>query len=192
MFVPEHWVAAFIDSLQAQGGETDEGLRALEVLAPWVASLPGAVFGSSAAEKLEKLIRAAMAAANAAAIAEGTEKSSPSLEVAVRFLVLMVKKNAIRHIGTVIDELKKFLDRKNGIVKATVEYVLPPEGGEESRIKEAVRERTGASSVVLTWQLKPELIGGFRLHIGDEVIDASIRSQLRAMEACLASGDGGN
>jgi len=185
MFVPEHWAMAFINSLRTQGGDADEGLRALEALAPWVASLPGAVFGSSAAEKLEKLVRAAIGAANA----EGTAETSPSLETALRFLVLMVKKNTIRHLDMVIDELKKFLDRKNGIVKAQVEYVFLPD---ESRIEEAIRKQTGAARVDVTWQHKPELIGGFRLRIGDEVIDASIRSQLRKLEASLASGDGGN
>lgn len=40
----------------------------------------------------------------------------------------------------------------------------------------------------LTGQVKEELIGGYRLRIGDEIIDASIRSQLQKMEACLAGG----
>jgi len=181
MFVPGNWVAAFINSLAAQGGEAEEGFSALKALTPWVKSLPGEVFGSSAAEKLEKTIRRAAA---------GTV-ISPALEVTIRFLALMVKKNTFRYIDTVIDETEKFLDRKNGVVKAVVEYVFPlPD--DESRIKEAIAKQTGAARVDITMQVKAELIGGYRLRIGDEVIDASIRSQLRQLETCLAAGDGGN
>ena len=188
MFVPEHWVAAFINSLAAQGGEAEDGLRALEALTPWVKSLPGAVFGSSAAEKLETLVRAAI---GRTATSAGVSGTSPSLEVALRFLVLLVKKNELSHVDVIIDEIRKYLDRKNGIVKATIEYALPPEG-DELRITEAIKKWTGAARVDVTAQVRAELIGGYRLRIGDEVIDASVRSRLREMEACLASGDGGN
>jgi len=187
MFIPERWVAAFINSISAQGAEAEEGLDVLKVLSRWGKSLPGAVFGSSAAQKMEKLIREGIAKVSSPG---GTRLPSPAMETAIRFFILLVKRNSFSHIDTLIDEIQKFLDRKNGIVKATVEYV-PPQA-DDARIKEAITKRTGAARVELEWLLKPELIGGYRLRIGDDVIDASIRSQLQQLEACLASGDGGN
>jgi len=46
--------------------------------------------------------------------------------------------------------------------------------------------------VELTGQINTELIGGYRLKIEDERIDASVRRQLLEMEACLAAVDGGS
>ena len=187
MFITRHWAAAFINSLATQGGDAEEGLIALDTLASWARSLPGAVFGRSAAEKLEKLVREGM---------KKTEDTSPAMETALRFLVLMVRRNAIRHIDQVIEDLKKILDRKNNIVQVTAEYAFPP-GEAETRIKEAVKKRTGAVKVEITGRVNPDLIGGYRLRIGDETIDASVRSQLKKLETCLAAGtrlagDGGN
>jgi len=56
MFIPGHWASAFINSLETQGAEAKDGIEALGILASWVRSLPGAVFGSSAAEKVEKQV----------------------------------------------------------------------------------------------------------------------------------------
>ena len=190
MFAPGRWAAAFVNSLAAQGGE-EEGLNAFRELASWVKTLPsvlgpGAVSGSSAAEKLEKLIREGMAKTRDSA---ELMNSDPALEIALRFLILMVKKNMIRHIDSVIEETKKILDKKNGIVQVSLEYASPP--GDESRIKEAIKKRTGAVGVELEGRVNPELIGGYRLQIGDEIIDASVRSQLRKLETCLTAGIGG-
>ena len=186
MFSPGHWAAAFINSTKELGGEAENGLDALMALVPWVKSLPDMVFGRSAAEKLEKSIREAAAAAD-----PGETASSPALEAAVRFISLMARKNVICHIDLVIDEVKKTLDRKNGVVHVSLESALAP-GEDEDRIKEKVKKRTGARVVHITGQIKPELIGGYRLRIGDELMDASIRSQLRKLETSLASGRGGS
>ena len=201
MFNARRWAEAFINSLAAGGdGESKsllfaapsvplsetaipplagEGLDALRTLAAWVKSLNGAVFGSSAAERLEKLIREGMARSG---------DSSPALEAALRFVVLMVRKNTIRHIDSVIDETKKILDKRNGLIQGSLEYAFPPAADDVSRIKELIRQQTGAARVDISEQMNAELIGGYRLRIGDEIIDASVRSQLRKFEAYLAAG----
>ena len=193
MFIPERWATAFIHLLATQGGEAEEGLTALRTLASWVKSLPGAVFGSSAAERLEKLIRdglKSMPDFSPQFQPEGSNLSFPAMEAALRLVVLMVKKNAIRHIDEVIDEIKKILDKKNGIVQVSVEHALPegfPPGDGAERIKDAIKKQTGAVRVDITERVNPELIGGYRLRIGDEIIDASVRSQLRELETSLAA-----
>jgi F-type H+-transporting ATPase subunit delta len=103
----------------------------------------------------------------------------------------MVRKNTIHHIDSVIEETTKLLNKKRGIVAASIEYALPL--GEETviRVKEAIKKRTRAARVDLSGQLRPELIGGYRLKIGDELIDASISSQLKKLENRLAAGVGG-
>ena len=192
MFSGRAWAEAFIDSLESEGCKIEEGIEALEIFASQVCSLRGTVFGSSAAERLEALLR------------EGLRKagvSSPVYEMALRFIVLMVRKNVFHHIGRVLDEAKRLLDRKNRIVRIIVEYAAAP--GEdaagaksakfvdEGRIKELVKKRSGAAGVEMVMRNNQELFGGYRLRIGDEVIDASVRSQLKKLAASLAAGDGG-
>ena len=184
MFNSRSWTAAFINTLEREGGEIEEGIETLRILASWASSLPGTVFGRSAAKKLESLLRGGTAKAGV---------SSPAREAAIRFLLLMVRKNTLRHVDSVIAEAKKLLDRKNGIVQVTIEYAGDVSSGKltgEDRIEKIIKERTGAVKVNITRQLNQELIGGYRLRMGDEIIDASVRSQLKKLETCLAAGDG--
>ena len=183
MFHPGYWAAALMNSLEKSGGEIEEGVEILKALAWWVKNLPVEVFGNSPAEKAEMLVREVMTKAGVI---------SPAGETAIRLFVLMVKKNKIRHLDLVIEEAKKLLDNKRGVIPVSIEYAFPVDEDVESRIKETIKKRTGAVRVDITGRIIPELIGGYRLRIGDEVIDASIRSQLRKLETCLATADGGN
>jgi len=186
MFHPGRWAAAYIHSLEEEGASLEEGIEVLGILASWVTSLPagrpGGIFGRTAAREAEKLIR------------DGAAKidvSTSAWETTLRFFVLMMAKNTVRYIDAVIGEIKKIYNKKNGVLPVSAEYALPPGPDFESRIIDTVKKQSGALKVEYSGQLNPDLIGGYRLRIGDELIDASIRSQLRQLEALLAV-DGGN
>jgi F-type H+-transporting ATPase subunit delta len=176
MFTPQRWAAAFVNSL---GGEAGEGFALLTALSAWVKSLPGAVFGSSAAGRLEKLI------------AEGAKKSDAPAKLAEkcsRFISLMVRKDLFKHIDPVLREIEKILNEKKGVLPVMVESALPLDGELEAFIRGEVKKRTKATELKLEKRINAELIGGFRLRIGDEIIDASIRSQLQFLADDLAAG----
>ncbi|MCL2069738.1 MAG: F0F1 ATP synthase subunit delta [Treponema sp.] len=182
MFAYRSWARAFVNLLEQSDADLTDGLAALEALASWAGSLPGAVFGSAAAEKLEVLIRQGIKAAPADA---GFD--SRAIDTAVSFLLFAVKKNYFCHIALIIKDVKKMLDEKQGLVRACLEYALPPEEGLVERLQQAIKERSGAVRVDLTERQRPELIGGYRLLIGYELIDASIRSQLSRLEQRLSN-----
>jgi F-type H+-transporting ATPase subunit delta len=161
MFNCKSWAAAFVNSVDKRGGDTEEALNTLSALAAHSASIKG-------------------------------DALSSSKETAVRFFLLMIKKKRIRHVDSVISEIKNILNKKRGIVTAWAEYAFQPNKEFESLLCEAIKKRTKASSVQLTGLVNPELIGGYRLRIGDEIIDASIRGQMRKIETCLATADGGS
>ena len=106
-------------------------------------------------------------------------------EIIVRFFKLLVRKKRVRYINPVMTEVKNILNRRQGIITVCAEYAFPPQDGFESSLCELIKKQTGASGVELAGCVKPELIGGYRLRIGDKIIDASIRGQLRKMKGCL-------
>jgi len=155
------------------GADAEEAFGILVILLRWVNKLPGAVFGTASAAQLKTLIGKAGARAGAA----GTE----SFECACGFAALLVKRNLLRHSASVISEIRKLLDSGNGIVHATLESassVFVP----EDELTSIIRERTGANEVRLEKKIRPELVGGYRLRIGDKIIDASVLARLKQIE----------
>ena len=188
MVISKSWAAAFINSVEKSGGEIEDAYITLKAIANCAAkcavSLKAVFHGSSAAGKLEPLLRKAFSAlANGAPLSSGQE-------TAIRFYLLMVKKNKARHIGSVIGDIKNILDNERGVITVWLEYAFPLAEEYESLIRETIRKRKGAALVKLRGHANPELIGGYTLRIGDEIVDASIRCQLRRMETWLADCDG--
>ncbi|GHV60499.1 hypothetical protein AGMMS49587_01970 [Spirochaetia bacterium] len=181
MFTPERWAAAFIN---AAGDEADaaasvaigEGLDLLRALSPLVSAIPGSVSGTFAATQLERMIHKALPAATA------------EQEIAVHFILLLIKKNLFRYIDAVIKEIEAKLDHLRGILPVTLESAAAPDEGFQESLKKQLMEKTGARGIKLDTRLVPDLLGGYRLRIGGDIIDASLRSQLQRMSLDLARG----
>jgi F-type H+-transporting ATPase subunit delta len=72
-----------------------------------------------------------------------------------------------------------------GFVEVRVESAYAISPSEQARIESAVSSRLGKECEV-TAEVKPELIGGAIIRVGDSVIDISLRGRLRALEQRLA------
>jgi F-type H+-transporting ATPase subunit delta len=168
------WAAAFSDVL---GDEAGEGLSALKAIAPVITALPGAVMGSAAAVRMEKLILLCAAKAGISGRTTG---------ITAHFLAILIKRNLFTHLESVISEIEKLEDAKKGILNVYAESAFPLEADIQKSMIEGIKQKTGARELRFETRQNPELLGGYRLRIGNEVIDASVRSQLAQMAAALA------
>lgn len=64
---------------------------------------------------------------------------------------------------------------------AEVISAVPISEEQASALIERIRRRTAAVRVELRRRVDPDLLGGMIIKIGDEVIDASLRGQLRKL-----------
>ncbi|MDR2403384.1 MAG: F0F1 ATP synthase subunit delta [Spirochaetaceae bacterium] len=183
MFVAKQWAGAFINALEGDGvsGDVEEGLAALRVFAAWVKKIPGAVTGRASSLQLDRIIRSAIAGAGPHFAGRGTE-------FAVRLIVLLTRKSCLCRVDAVAEAAELILDRKRGILNAVMECSLPPEEDLRESLKKGIRRRTGAADVKLEVRVKPELLGGYRLLLGGDCIDASLRAQLLSMTRELSTG----
>jgi F-type H+-transporting ATPase subunit delta len=202
MFAPEPWAAAFINTLRSSAGEeassaageasfaagetpfaaAAEGLEALRALVPVIRRIKGAVAGSVSARRLAGMIRAA-------SIQTGTDTGV--MAAVTGLLVLLIKRNCFDRIDRVNGAIEKLLDQKRGILTVTAESALPLDGETREALKKRLAARTGAGEVRLLTRIVPELIGGCRLRVGSDVIDASLRFQLQKMAGDLSLPGGG-
>jgi F-type H+-transporting ATPase subunit delta len=173
------WALAFIQCCPG-GGEIDEALELLEALIPVIKKIPGRITGASLSKRLERLIREA-------ALKTGAGERLPGL--CGRFLALLIQKNLFNQIDAVTAEIHNIAAAKRGVLPVYAESAFPMDEKEKRDLMADIKKETGAGEIRLESKVNPELLGGYRLRIGAEMIDASIRGQLRKMAAELAAGE---
>jgi len=99
----------------------------------------------------------------------------------VRLLVEADRIALMPVIASLFDTLK---DDADGVAKATIETAFPLEGNELAELTAAL-ERRFKRKVEPEVIVKPDLIGGARITVGDNVIDGTVQERLRAMTVQL-------
>jgi len=73
-----------------------------------------------------------------------------------------------------------------GVSDATIESAFPIEGAQLTEVV-ATLERRFARKLNATVHIVPELIGGIRVVVGDEVLDTSVKARLQQMKSALTA-----
>lgn len=100
------------------------------------------------------------------------------------FVKLLVEGDRITVLPFIQAQFETLKDAADGVAKAVIETALPLSDADLNELTAALARKFG-KRVEATVHVKPELIGGARITIGDNVIDATIAEQLRAMAVQL-------
>ena len=105
-------------------------------------------------------------------------------ETATNLLALLLANQRDELIGAIsgqFDELKREHER---VVKARITSARPLDDAQRQAIVAALEKRYG-KKVEAELDVDPELLGGARVQVGDQVIHASVRDALGQMAAAL-------
>lgn len=101
------------------------------------------------------------------------------------FLLLLVDKRRISFLEAVLEQYLVLLRQLNQTALAEVTSAVPLSEAQQQAVVEKVLAMTKASQVELQTKIDPDLIGGVIIKVGSQVIDASIRGQLRRLSLRL-------
>jgi F-type H+-transporting ATPase subunit delta len=101
-------------------------------------------------------------------------------DLTLRFLLVLNKKDRLRHLPSIAAAYDEQVQRAFGRVEVDV-YTASEIGPEEvAMIKARLHAVLNKEPVIHTYT-EPAMIGGIKMQIGDQLIDASIASGLRKM-----------
>ena len=103
-----------------------------------------------------------------------------------RLIRLLLRKNRILYLPSIIATYRKMLDASKGILDATVTSARPIVEDQERRLRNALERMTGRS-VRVRRTIDPRLIGGFMVRYEGRVIDFSVRHRLDSLKDHLLS-----
>ena len=102
------------------------------------------------------------------------------------FLMLLVDRRRILLLEPICEQYITLLRQKNQTVLAEITSAVPLSQEQEQAIREKVIAMTNARQVDLETKIDRDLIGGVIIKVGSQVIDASLRSQLRRLSLRLS------
>ncbi len=103
------------------------------------------------------------------------------------FLMLLVDRRRILLLEKICQQYLALLRELNQTVLAEVISAVPLSEAQQQAVTEKVIAMTNARSVELDAKIDREIIGGVIIKVGSQVIDASLKGQLRRLSLRLTS-----
>ena len=102
----------------------------------------------------------------------------------VNLLLIVIRNGRSLNVRAIGDESIRRAEVAIGRIHATVQVATPIDAAAERRVREGLAAATGLD-VQLVVRVKPDLLGGIRIRVGDRVVDATMRARLAAQRARL-------
>ncbi len=101
-------------------------------------------------------------------------------DLTLRFLQVLNAKDRLNHLPAIVAAFDQIVQDRFGRIEVDVYTAEPVDGEELASMRAQLHEILGRE-VILHPYTDPEMIGGLRLRIGDNLIDGSVASQLRKL-----------
>jgi F-type H+-transporting ATPase subunit delta len=111
---------------------------------------------------------------------------TPLPDAAKNFLRTVIGNDRLNALPEIAAQFRALKNAQGGTSDATVYSAFPIEGAALDDLK-AVLEKRFARKLNLKVTLDPELIGGIRVVVGDEVLDTSVKARLEQMKVALTA-----
>ncbi len=104
-------------------------------------------------------------------------------------LFLLIDKKREGILFKMVEEFLKLTHLEQGIAEAKVYTAKPLTDAEKIAFEATFSKVAGKAKLTINNIVDPELIGGFKVRIGDRIYDGSVLSQLRRIERRMISGN---
>ena len=115
-----------------------------------------------------------------------TPSGAPLGDAAKNLVRMVIENGRFAALPEIASQFQALVDAKSGTSQATVESAFPIDAQQLADVK-SVMEKRFLRNLDLHVVVKPELIGGIRVIVGDEVLDTSIRARLEQMKMALVA-----
>lgn len=107
-------------------------------------------------------------------------------EPAKNFLRMLIENGRLSALPEIAAQFRALKNAQSGSSDAVVHSAFAIDGAQLADLAATLEQRFGRKLNVSV-QLQPELIGGVRVVVGDEVLDTSVKARLEQMKVALAA-----
>lgn len=103
------------------------------------------------------------------------------------FLMILIDRGRIIFLKPICKQFQELVRQLQQTVLAEVTSAVPLSDEQQDSIRQRVMQMTQARQVELESTIDPELLGGVIIKVGSQIIDASLRGQLRRLSTRLTT-----
>ncbi len=119
---------------------------------------------------------------------DGLEKAvTDAEEILINFLGLLIDKHRMPILFRARREFDELWREENKLLPVQVTSAFELDEEIVQRIGDRIQEQTGRT-VELSSEVQPDILGGIVVRVGNQVLDASIRSRLESLRKQVARG----
>jgi F-type H+-transporting ATPase subunit delta len=107
-------------------------------------------------------------------------------QAAQNFLRTVLDNGRLAALPEIAAQFHALVNAQSGVSDAAIESAFPIAGAQLADVVAALEKRFGRK-LNATVTVKPELIGGIRVVVGDEVLDTSVKARLEQMKTALTA-----
>ena len=112
-----------------------------------------------------------------------TDKVHPFMS---NFLMILVDRRRIGYLAGICKRYQAALRDLKGIVLAEVTSAVALTDSQTQSVRDRVQAMTSATSVEIVTKIDPNIIGGVIIKVGSQVIDSSLRAEIRRLGLSIA------
>lgn len=113
-------------------------------------------------------------------------KSGAEFDAVTRNAVdLINQKHLISKSKEILALLEKILDKNEEVVRAKISTRIKIDKKIVDEIEDFIKKKYKAKNTVLEFQVDEKLLGGIKIEVGDEIIDATLKSKIQKLENYL-------
>jgi F-type H+-transporting ATPase subunit delta len=102
------------------------------------------------------------------------------------FLMILVERRRIGYLSGICQRYQAALRDLKGIVLAEVTSAIALTEAQTQSVNDRVKAMTSATGVEIVAKIDPEIIGGVIIKVGSQVIDSSLRAEIRRLGLSIA------
>jgi F-type H+-transporting ATPase subunit delta len=116
----------------------------------------------------------------------GSSLSAPLHDKVQRMLKVVLENRRLSCLPEIAQQFQQLMHAQSGIAEAVIESAFAMDAAELGGVVAALEKRFG-HKLHATVHVKPELIGGIRVAVGDQVLDTSVAARLQHMKTVLTA-----
>ena len=110
----------------------------------------------------------------------------PIADAVKNLLQAMIDNGRLAALPQVAEQFRQLVNARSGVSDAVIQSAFPIDDAQLAEVV-ATLERRFARKLNAHVEIDPELIGGIRAVVGDEVLDTSVKARLEQMKVALAA-----